>query len=138
MSSTADWSGYFPPPNSRKYIPPKPSKIEGGVGNDADWRPNRKVFSEQTANSTTHILGGPVPVTNPSVVSSCAWETESQSAQQKVKTSQEQLTVSLCPKDIYLMNHNTFYLHIPCIDIFSNLGEVCLSGARQVLRQRMS
>ena len=102
--SCADWSGCVPPPNSRKYIPPKPSKIEGGVGNDADWKPNRKVFSEKTTNSTTHILGGPVPITNPSVVSSCAWETESQSVQQKVKTSQEQLTVSLS-----MLTNDIFY-----------------------------
>ena len=91
-----DWSGYAAPPDCKKHLPHPTSKISGGVGVDdtAEWKPGRKVSTEQSSNSSTSILGGPVPEKDPSVVSSAAWQSEAQAAQQKTKTSQEQLTES--------------------------------------------
>ena len=92
MLQTADWSGYVPPPNCRKYISQKESNIACGVGGDenSNWKPKLKIFNDKHVDSTENF-GGPVPEDNPSIVGSIAWQSEAQSAATS-KTTISQLT----------------------------------------------
>ena len=84
-NESADWSGYVPPPNCRKYIPQQKEGV------DSNWRPKLKVFNDKHIDSSGNFKG-PVPEDNPSIVGSIAWQTEAQSASIQTKTTQSQLT----------------------------------------------
>jgi len=85
----ADWSGYVPPPNCRKYIPQQ--KEESNGNENSNWRPKLRVFNDKHIDSSENFKG-PVPEDNPSIVGSIAWQTEAQSASIQTKTTQSQLT----------------------------------------------
>ena len=89
----ADWSGYIPPPNSRKHIPPPPSKLttSATVLEEVNWKPGLKVSDKSKNVSSSSLLGGPVPERDPSVEPG-AWKTEAQAASAQTKTSRDQLT----------------------------------------------
>ena len=79
MLQPADWSGYVPPPNCRKYIP--------GVGGDenSNWRPKLRIFNDKHIDSSENFKG-------PVLEDNIAWQTEAQSASIQTKTTQSQLT----------------------------------------------
>mmetsp|Transcript_22162 Transcript_22162/g.53691 ORF Transcript_22162/g.53691 Transcript_22162/m.53691 type:complete len:195 (+) Transcript_22162:78-662(+) len=91
----ADWSGYAPPPVSKKFIPQPASRIaalSNGTGfgptkGDEEWHPGRRVSENRlTASSGASILAGTGP--------SGDWQTEAQKMMHQAKTSREQLTGS--------------------------------------------
>ena len=79
----ADWSGYIPPPNSRKHIPPPPSKLttSATVLEEVNWKPGLKVSDKSKNVSSSSLLVEPG-----------AWKTEAQAASAQTKTSRDQLT----------------------------------------------
>lgn len=92
MREEADWSGYVPPPNARKYLPAAESKIKGGVGHEEHWKPKKKVFhdNKSKAKDSHNIIGGPIPKDDPSIVESGAWQSEAQAAALQTKTALDQ------------------------------------------------
>jgi len=83
-NESADWSGYVPPPNCRKYIP---QQKESYLQENSNWRPKLKVFNDKHKDSSENFQG-PVLEDN----GSFAWQTEAQSASIQTKTTQSQLT----------------------------------------------
>ena len=90
MREEADWSGYVPPPNARKYLPVAESKIKGGVGHEEHWKPKKKVFHDNKSKDSHNIIGGPIPKDDPSIVESGAWQSEAQAAALQTKTALDQ------------------------------------------------
>ena len=101
----ADWSGFVPSPSSKKHIDAPPVQITSlFTGPIDEWKPSRRVIPVNVSgsspkdgskeSSTFTLFGGPVPANDPSVVGSSHWQTETQAATLRTKTTVEQLTES--------------------------------------------
>eukprot|EP00986_Skeletonema_menzelii_P011161 scaffold5672_cov142-Skeletonema_menzelii.AAC.4 len=81
----ADWSGYVAV-SSRKHVP------EPKRGDEAEWKPNKRIALKSNDSSTLNLIGGPVPKDDPSTLGSSNWQSEAQAASVRTKTTVDQLT----------------------------------------------
>lgn len=95
----ADWSGYVAPRTSRKHPEGTPSAMavhiatnETGFGPDesaktAEWaKPARKITKPLPSSSSTFpLIGGPVPIDDPSAFDPSRWETEAVAAANRLE-----------------------------------------------------